>query len=185
MGMPFALLVGKKSIVTLHSTNNERGVVMHSPTKPSTRARLALATLLGTVVLAAPMLAPMTALAHAAAKGPGAHGEDVESRIKTLHSQLRITVEQEPAWSNVAQVMRDNAKAMAVQRKQEAEDERSASAPAMLNSYADTVDALGKGIRTFIPTFQTLYDTMSEAQKKTADAVFRNRVHAASARRKP
>jgi hypothetical protein len=55
----------------------------------------------------------------------------------------------------------------------------------MLNAYADTVDALGKGIRTFIPTFQTLYDTMSEAQKKTADAVFRNRVHAASARRKP
>ena len=148
-------------------------------------ARLAAATLLGAVVLASPMLGPTRAVVEASTKGKAGQEWDVEARIKTLHSQLRITAEQEAAWSNVAQVMRGNAKAMTEQHKEQAASERSATAPAMLNAYAETIDAHADGIHKFIPIFQTLYETMSESQKKTADAVFRDRVHAAAARKRP
>jgi hypothetical protein len=158
---------------------------MHSFTKPSVGARFVAATLLGALVLAGPMMGPAADLAHAAAKGRAGRGDEVETRIKTLHSQLRITAAQEPAWNNVAQVMRDNAKTMSDLRRQQTESEKSASAPDMLNAYAKMIDAHADGIHKFIPIFQTLYDSMSEAQKKTADAVFRNRVHAAEARHKP
>ena len=36
----------------------------------------------------------------------------VEERIKTLHTALMITPEQEELWNKVAQVMRDNSKTM-------------------------------------------------------------------------
>ena len=157
---------------------------MHSFTKPSIGARLAAATLLGALVLAGPMMGPATDLAHAAAKGKAGRGDEVETRIKTLHSQLRVTAAQEAAWNNVAQVMRDNAKTMSDLRRQQTASEKSASAPDMLTAYAKTIDAHADGLHKFTPVFQTLYDSMSEAQKKTADTVFRDHVHAA-ARRKP
>lgn len=158
---------------------------MHSFTKPSVGTRLGAATLLGALVLAGPVTGPAAVAAHAAPKGSASRGDKLEARIKTLHSQLHITAAQEPTWNNVAQVMRDNAKTMSDLGRQQAEAERSASAPDMLNAYAKTIDGYADGIHKFIPIFQTLYDTMSEAQKKTADTVFRTRVHTAAARRKP
>ena len=35
----------------------------------------------------------------------------------------------------------------------------------------------------FVPAFQALYDSMSDAQKKTADAMFRSRVRSAAAKK--
>jgi hypothetical protein len=161
----------------------EGGAPMHVFTKPSIGARMAAATILGALILAGPVIGPRVD-AHAAAKGKGGRGDEVESRIKTLHSELHITAAQEAAWNNVAQVMRDNAKTMSDLRAQQAESEKTASAPDVLNAYAKTIDAHGEGVHKFIPVFQTLYDSMSDAQKKTADGVFRKHVHAAAARHK-
>ena len=120
---------------------------------------------------------------HAASKGRPHRADDVETRIKTLHSQLHITPAQQPAWDDVAQVMRENAKAMAEQHGRQVEAEKSASAPDMLTTYAKTMDTHAESIHKFIPIFQKLYDGMSDAQKKTADVVFRERIHTAASKK--
>ena len=76
-------------------------------------------------------------------------------------------------------MMRDNGKAMADLYKQRADDARALSAVDELKAYAAVIDAHADGVRKFIPVFQSLYDSMPDAQKKTADNVFRSRVVAA------
>src|SRR5512140_769283 len=90
--------------------------------------KVARTTLLAVMVLATPFFAVSGDLAHAAAKTKAAAADPVEARIKTLHSSLRITPAQEVLWNNFAQVMRENAKAMADHRKQAAQNTQSRSA---------------------------------------------------------
>ena len=152
-------------------------------THPAAR-RVAMATLLATIVFASPFLSVSGNRADAAAKTKPAPADPVEARIKTLHSSLHITAAQETLWSDVAQVMRENAKAMADHRKEAAQNAQSRNAVDELKSYAAAIDAHADGIHKFIPIFQALYDSMSDAQKKTADAVFRSRINAAEERHK-
>jgi hypothetical protein len=152
-------------------------------THPAAR-RVAVATLFATIVVASPFPSVSGGLAHAAAKTKPALADPVEARIKTLHSSLHITTAQETLWNNVAEVMRENAKAMADHRKEAAQNAKSRSAVDELKAYAAVIDAHADGIHKFIPTFQALYDSMSDAQKKTADAVFRSRTNAAEERHK-
>ena len=143
---------------------------------------IATATLVATIAFAGPALAASSGTRHVTAQSRRtAAADDIETRIKTLHAQLKITPEQEPAWNNVAQVMRDNAARMKELRAK-TQQPTSANAVDQLNSYAAVVDAHSDGVHKFIPAFQTLYDSMSEAQKKTADAVLRSRVKEAARR---
>lgn len=148
-------------------------------------ARLAAATLLGAVTLATPMIGSAAESKQVAVKSnAGPQADDVEARIKTLHRELKITPEQESAWTAVAQQMRDNAKTRAEMHQQQMASEKTASAPDMINAYAKTMDAHADSAHKFVNAFQPLYDSMSEQQKKTADVVFRERVHKAAARSK-
>jgi hypothetical protein len=150
-------------------------------TSPSAREILAQATPLQ----AAPAPKPAPAQRPStAAKATRARADAVEARIKALHSELHITAAEETLWHDVAQVMRDNAKVMVDLRKEEAKNVKSMSAVDALKSYAAVIDAHGDGIHKFISIFQPLYDSMSDAQKKTADAVFRSRTRAAAQRSK-
>jgi hypothetical protein len=111
---------------------------------------------------------------HTAARGDKPSGEErVETRIKELHAKLQITPAQEEQWSKVAQVMRDNEKQMDTLIKTRAERAQM-NAIDDLKSYAEITDAHADGMKRFTPVFETLYDTMSEPQKKNADAVFRH-----------
>lgn len=152
-------------------------------THPAARG-IAAATLFATIVFASPFLTVSGDLAQAAEKAKPAPADPVEARIKTLHSSLQITPAQETLWNNFAQVMRENAKAMADRRKEAAQNAQSRSAVDELKSYAAVIDAHADEIRKLIPTFQALYDSMPDAQKKTADGVFRNRMKAAAERHK-
>jgi hypothetical protein len=143
-----------------------------------------MATLLATIVFASPFLSVSGTFAQAAAKTKPTPADPVEARIKTLHSRLHITADQESLWEKVAQVMRENAKAMADHRTEAAQNAQGRSAVDELKSYAAAIDAHADGIHKFIPTFQALYDSMSDAQKKTADAVFRSRISAAEKKHK-
>jgi hypothetical protein len=142
---------------------------------------IATATLVATIAVAGPALAASPATRHVTTQSRHGAADDVEMRIKTLHAQLHITPEQEPAWNNVAQVMRDNASRMKDLRAK-AEQPASVDAVEQLNSYAAVVDAHADGVHKFIPAFKTLYDSMSDAQKKTADTVLRTRVKEAARR---
>ncbi len=99
--------------------------------------------------------------------------DPVEARIKDLHAKLKITPAQEDLWKNVTQMMRDNATAMEARRKARAEKAPTMTAVEDLTSYAESVESHAAGIKTFVPVFAALYDSMSDAQKKNADNIFR------------
>jgi LTXXQ motif family protein len=180
---------------------------MFSFAQSATRT-LAAATVLGAVVLAGPFAiaaddfaVPASAiqagsaseiLAQAStspattepapAAGTAEAKDPVEARIKELHGKLHITAAQQTQWDNLVQVMRDNAKAMIDLQKQRSQDVKAMTAIDAVKSYQAVIEAHEAGMAKFVPAFQALYDGMSDAQKKTADAMFRSRVRTASAK---
>jgi hypothetical protein len=96
----------------------------------------------------------------------------VETRIKDLHSKLKITGVQEAQWNAFAEVMRDNAQAVDTVLKERSENLHTMNAVDDLRSYQKLADAHADGLRRLVPAFEALYNLMSEDQKKTADVVF-------------
>ena len=164
---------------------------MISFTHPAVRAVSAAATLLGAIVLASPAFAAggdvlTPASSHQAMAAPASESATsasmVEVDIRDLHKRLHITEAQKPQWDNLTQVMRDNAKAMTDLQKERAADAQSMSAVDVIKSYESVVQAHEDGMKKFIPPFEALYNSMSDAQKKTADSLFRNRERASAAK---
>jgi periplasmic protein CpxP/Spy len=95
---------------------------------------------------------------------------NVEANISSLRQKLQITPPQEAQFAAVANVMRENARA-------------EASAPHQPPANATAVDDLRAeiqydevelgGLKRLLPALEGLYSTLSPAQKKAADAVFR------------
>ena len=135
----------------------------------------------------APSAAPMMQSPSASPSAPGSSTQSVkprsdtqvESRIKQLHSQLKITSAQEDQWNKLAQDMRDNAQQMSslLQERNAAAKSRPMNAVDNLKNYADIADAHAQGLKTIAPDFESLYNSMSAAQKKTADTIFNQRVN--------
>jgi periplasmic protein CpxP/Spy len=121
--------------------------------------------------------APSAAKPATPKKPKMAPADRIEARIKSLHDQLKITEAQAPQWNAVAQVMRDNATAMHAQMEERRQNRGKLSAVADLQDYRQVAQAHVDQIDKLIPAFQALYDTMSDAQKKNADAVFGNFGH--------
>jgi hypothetical protein len=109
---------------------------------------------------------------------PGARaatrGETVEQRITSLHRELKITQPQEKDWDAVAQAMRDNATSM----QQLVDQAHGQTAPTTalddLDTYQKFAQAHADGVKNLIGPFTTLYNEMSDTQKKNADQVFNN-----------
>jgi periplasmic protein CpxP/Spy len=141
-----------------------------------TALAVAAAVLLGFIVLASaiPSLAasPEPSLATA---GTASKADRVEARIKELHTKLKVTPAQEALWDNVTQVMRDNAKTMEALIKARSEKASTMTAVDDLKSYGEIAEAHADGLKKFIPVFEPLYASMSDAQKKDADTLFHQR----------
>jgi hypothetical protein len=120
------------------------------------------------VLVAAISLVPGPA---AAAESPSA--SRVEVRIHDMHAKLAVTAEQENQWNQVAQVMRDNESALEPLIANRKANANTMTAIDDLESYAAITGAHLEGIKKFTTAFSTLYDQMSEAQKKQADTLFR------------
>jgi protein CpxP len=117
-----------------------------------------------------------TTLSLAASKSATPKADRVEVRIKELHTALKITPEQEELWNNVAQVMRDNAKTMDTLSTARG-NAKPMNAVESFKSYGEITEAQADGTKKFIPVFEALYNSMSDAQKKNADTVFAHRDH--------
>jgi periplasmic protein CpxP/Spy len=177
---------------------------MFSSTQKSARI-LAAATMLGSIVLAGPFAiasgqggasaaatqlgsAPpilaqaSTAPATTESAPAGEKSDPVEARIKELHSRLHITAAQQTQWDSLVQVMRDNAKAMSDLQAQRKQDAKAMNAVDAVKSYQAVIEAHEAGMAKFVPAFQALYDSMSDSQKKIADAMFRSKVRTAAAK---
>jgi hypothetical protein len=151
---------------------------------------LAIAALMGATMLANPLTAARAETATNAAiqlaqaespKNPAAAGatdktktETVEERITNLHKALKITPDQDSKWKPVAQAMRENAanmeKLIAATKKTSPQD---MTAVEDLKTYQKFAQAHVDGLKNLIASFDGLYAAMPDAQKKTADEVFR------------
>jgi protein CpxP len=124
--------------------------------------------------VAAAVLVATIAFAPSPVLAAKASGEDrAEARIKDMHAKLKITAAQEDQWAKISQEMRDNAKSMDALTQKRLANANTMTAVEDLKSYAEIADAHANGIKKFIPLFETLYASMSDAQKKEADALFR------------
>jgi hypothetical protein len=139
-----------------------------------TRSVLVLCTALfvgaATIAAAQPAATTKPAPAHTSKAATVDAGE---ARIADLHAKLKITPAQETLWSGVTDVMRANAKTMEPLRKARAEKASTMTAVEDFTSYAEIADVHADGIKKFVPVFTALYDSMSDAQKKNADTMFR------------
>ncbi len=173
-------------------------------THRAARVTTAAASLLGAIVFASPLFAASGDLSQAAAAKPHAALEilaqassaepmsapapepagikSIEARITELHKKLHITDAQKTQWDNLAQVMRDNAKAMVDLEQQRAAETKSMTAVDVVKSYASVIEAHEAGMKKFIPAFEDLYNSLSDAQKKAADALFRSRAKRSAAK---
>jgi periplasmic protein CpxP/Spy len=118
---------------------------------------------------AAPGLAAPPAAGEAAPKGPLAR---VETRIADMHAKLHITAAQEPQFTAMADVMRENVKAMADLLHERGRSSIT-TALAALRWYERITEAHAEALRKFVPAFEKLYVDLSADQQKTADALFR------------
>jgi hypothetical protein len=139
---------------------------------------LATAAILSVVVFAqvppasASEQAPLRLASTDASKSAHASVDRVEARIADLHQKLHITAAQASPWNAFAGVMRDNAKIVRDTVVEKTQSSTGTTAVDELHSYQDLAQAHVDGLARLIPTFEALYATMSDSQKKIADAMF-------------
>jgi protein CpxP len=125
--------------------------------------------------LAIAVVALLVTIAHASASP--SHVDRVEARIKELHAKLNITQAQEDLWTNITQVMRDNAQTTDALIKARADNAKTMTAVDDLKAYSAIAEDHAAGLKKFLPVFEALYASMSDAQRQNADTIFRNRHH--------
>jgi periplasmic protein CpxP/Spy len=137
---------------------------------------LASVLLASSIVLAAAAALAQDTNAGAAPSGQTAPSQAVDptaARIKYLHDRLRITAEQEDLWDRVGQAIRDNSQNLAPLLKERRRAATSGSAPEVLHAYEALGEAQLDSQRKIVTVFEPLYASLSESQKKIADAIIR------------
>jgi hypothetical protein len=103
--------------------------------------------------------------------------EQTEARIKELQDQLKITKAQEVLWNNVTQVMRENAKDMDARTKDMTGKAKTMNAVEHMKFHQQITEAHLDQLKKLIPPFEAFYASLSDAQKKTTDTIFRTGKH--------
>jgi len=98
--------------------------------------------------------------------------EHTEARIKELRAVLKITDAQGKSWDTLTQLMREDAKSMDVLIKERAENDKTMNAVEQMKFHSKVTETRLNQMKKFIPLFEELYASMSDEQKKNADAVF-------------
>jgi len=143
---------------------------------------LALAAVLAgsTAVAVGPMVAEAQSQlqeqpAHRAAFDPGRH---IEGRIAYLKTELKITDTQAPLFDAVANVMRENAKAMGeAARSLRGDPNQPRTALTRLEARAKFAQLRADGEAKMLAAFRPLYQAMSPDQQKAADEMFGHHGH--------
>ena len=73
--------------------------------------------------------------------------------------------------------MRDNAQSMDQTFRHRVQTMSAMTATENMQSYAQLATTNAQDVQNCVPVFQALYDSMSDAQKRTADQVFRDDAH--------
>lgn len=106
-----------------------------------------------------------------AAQQPATRDQQVERQTAELKKQLQITPNQEQQFDAFAQIMRSNAQAMDSAMQQQAQNPPK-NAVDDLKGVQQLAETQLDGLKRLVPAFQSLYDSLSDQQKKTADSIF-------------
>jgi protein CpxP len=151
--------------------------IRRTPLAVSLMRSAAIAALLSAPLIAAPLtFADAQSRPTPVATNPAdTRGESVEQRITQLHAELKITANEESRWNAVAQAMRDNAAKMdkLVAEKQRTPPQNM-TAIDDLQTYQEFTQQHLDGLKNLTSAFKSLYNSMSDEQKKNADQVFAN-----------
>ena len=102
---------------------------------------------------------------------PVTRDQQVERQTAELKKQLQITPNQEQQFDAFAQVMRSNAQAMEAAMRQQSQNPPK-TAVDDLKAVEQLAATQLDGLKKLVPAFQSLYDSLSDQQKKSADAIF-------------
>jgi hypothetical protein len=105
----------------------------------------------------------------------------VEQRIKALHTELGITDQQQALWDVFAKSMRDSAAATEALFERRASAAQTMSAVENMRSYAEIARAYADTMDRLSNDFASLYASLSDLQRRAADALFRKQMVAAAA----
>ncbi|MEK9970193.1 MAG: Spy/CpxP family protein refolding chaperone [Ferrovibrio sp.] len=104
-------------------------------------------------------------------------GQFVEGRIAFLRTELKLTAQQEPLFSKLADEMRASAKTMQEHHAQR--HQASATTPAAPLSALEKLERRSAAMKEmnaaqdrYLAAFRPLYQSLSDEQKKTADQLF-------------
>jgi hypothetical protein len=129
-----------------------------------------------TIILACPLMSKAES-GTPGAKPKMSKVDRTDARIIELHAKLKITEAQEEQWKKVAQAMRENAVMMETLIQERKEKASTLNAIDDLKSYAKISEEHAAGLNRFIAAFEPLYASMSDEQKKSADAIFTKHDH--------
>jgi hypothetical protein len=137
-----------------------------------------------TLVTFACALAAHGAFAQATAQAPASaasaaspaarHEARIEQRIAYLHTQLKITPQEEPQWKAFADAMRDDGDTMSRLYQQRAANMATASALDNMHNYAQLMQTHADGVKKIATAFEPLYNSFSPEQKQLANVTFRD-----------
>jgi len=138
----------------------------------------AFAALMGAALLASPFSAAHAqtqagSKANTAETKAAVQEDNIDRRISTLHTRLQITAAEEPAWSAVADTMRENAAGMAkLAASANTVKPTDMTAVQDMQTYETLAHAHVDGLQKLLVSFTALYNQMPPAQQKVADQVF-------------
>lgn len=99
--------------------------------------------------------------------------EYTETQIKQLQDTLNVTEAQQGLWSNLQQVMRENAKSMDTVSKDRAENTKGMNAVEHMKFHSRVTQAHLDQMNKLIPPFEAFYASLSDEQKNIIDTTFR------------
>lgn len=133
-----------------------------------------------------PAAAAAPAVAQPAPPPPSPEVEAaIDRRIEALRAELGISTAQTPLWTAFAQAMRENAQSTDALFAQRAGAVAAMNAVDNMHNYARIARAYADNTERLAAAFDSLYASLSEAQKRTADTIFRHQATAAAAAKNP
>lgn len=122
--------------------------------------------------------------ATAQAAAPPTMSQMIDQRLADLRSRLNITHAQQRKWDRFAAVMRSNARRLDRAYRRRAQRLDSMNAVQNMTSYARIERSRASDMARLVPRFRVLYASLTPAQRRTADELFRERAaqHQASTR---
>jgi periplasmic protein CpxP/Spy len=138
-------------------------------------ARVMMAAFLSTPLMLSSLAAADAQTKPAPAANNPANANPIEQRINQLHTELKITPDQESKWAPVAQAIRDNQASMEKAigaKQQQVGQNQNMTAVDDLETSLQFAQVHLDGLKSLTSAFKPLYASMSDEQKKNADEVF-------------